>query len=134
MIIMAKKYVVIADNGGGVYLFTFAKKSKVDYACSGYEHNDKPFTTLLVDVDALKNGADPIAENWGMGQWDNGLVNIQEMYEEFAGDIDSMLIGIWWYLTYDDIVAKAKEEAEAGKEKMINEDKRLWEIYEQNWQ
>lgn len=68
-----KKYEVIEDNGGGLTLVVFNKNGKVDYLHSGYEYG-KP-GRLICDLEALKNGDDPVKE------WDGNEDNPQEIYD-----------------------------------------------------
>lgn len=75
-----KKYMVIEDNGGSLALAVFAEDGEtIDYIHAGYEYNPGQ---LSEDLEALKNGSDPVKE------WDgNELYSDPEM--EAPEDLES---------------------------------------------
>jgi hypothetical protein len=78
---MAKRlsYVVIEDNAGGLHLAIFDNNTCV-WCGSGYERN---LDRLREDIDALRNGADPVSEDWESDLPDG--YTAQEVYNEITG-------------------------------------------------
>ena len=77
---MAKKlnYVVIEDNAGGLHLAIFDNNKCIWYG-GGYERN---LDRLQEDITALRNGADPIQDDWETDLPDS--YTAQEVYNEIT--------------------------------------------------
>ena len=77
---MAKKlnYVVIEDNAGGLHLAVFRRNTCI-WCGSGYERN---LDRLWEDMTALRDGADPIRDEWETDLPDN--YTAQEVYDEIT--------------------------------------------------
>lgn len=89
-----KKYEVIEDNGGGLYLIVFGDDGNVEFMADGYEYRADT-NGLMDDIQSLKDGADPIADGWGWGLMDSDRPeNPQEMYESNF-TTESRLNGGW---------------------------------------
>lgn len=91
-----KNYKVIEDNGGGLTLVVFAQDDEtIEYIHTGYEYNPGQLTE---DLEALKNGDDPVAD------WDgNELDSVEDM--ENPEDLESWFPwdqkGIGWEVVAD---------------------------------
>lgn len=87
-----KKYVVYESNGGHLTLATFGENGRVDYIHTGYELTPGQ---LVKDLQALKDGVDPIEAEWdgncGGRNWEYGQ-NPEEVYKGIVSDIEAVAV------------------------------------------